>query len=449
MKKAVWVTLGSLVFVLLMSFIGSKFLLPMLKFGTTYSETNCITDQVTQEMTRAEIAKLYRDNNSTVAVMVKGQSIERGLEITSLGSGAVIASKGYETTTLPTTYTASKGSYIVTNHHVIEMLNEPDFYTNCAVAIKVENEKTYPCELIWSNKDLDVAILYCDTCNMDYIRMADRSINCSIDQRLDITDKIFTIGTPLNISYLNRYTEGNIASNNPMVMATALNIYPYMDQGTLKYRKYLRNGSGYTVLDNVYEDTIDISLGMTAGNSGGGCYDSKGLLVGLTTLGSSADRTGGNQMNGAVSIYPVIEVLDRIIANNEKYSSNVVLDIEKLGLKGFDETEAKFISTMNDEYGNYNCFYLDGQLYDSTYTQDFSFKGNGYYVISNNNSYSALSPISRGCVITSYQIDDGVVKAVENRNDLLYGLLQVNNKEKLTLNYNNTYNFSKSVSIQF
>ena len=144
MKKTSWyAVLGTLLVVLVLSFLCTQFLLPLIN-EKTYSETNCLNDQITGEMDVYDIAKLYRDSNATCAVIVKGQSTEiSNSYISSLGSGVAIASKGYEIQTSENTYVASKGSYIATNYHVIEMFDS-DAYTNCSASIMVENEMTYP-----------------------------------------------------------------------------------------------------------------------------------------------------------------------------------------------------------------------------------------------------------------------------------------------------------------
>lgn len=450
MKKTSWyAVLGTLLVVLVLSFLCTQFLLPLIN-EKTYSETNCLNDQITNEMDVYDIAKLYRDSNATCAVIVKGQSTEiSNSYISSLGSGVAIASKGYEIQTSENTYVASKGSYIATNYHVIEMFDS-DAYTNCSASIMVENEMTYPAEVLWYNKDLDVAVLYCDDLNMDYVRMADRSIYCSSQDKLDY-EQIFTIGSPLDTMYINRLTVGNVASNNDLTMVTAKVIYPYNSNGEMKYHTMIGNSIGIstTVVDNVYEDVVDVSLGISSGNSGGGCFDSNGVLVGLTTLGSDVDETGGNQMNGVVPIYPVLEVLDRLIIENELKQNQTIVDFEKLGLTGIDATEASYVSYMRTET-KYSYYFLDDNFYDKTsYANDFAFSESGYYILSNSNQYSALSAIERGCVIKSCQINNGENLIIDSRNDLIYVLLQIENGDSLTINFNNSQGKSSQATITF
>ncbi len=442
MKKNTWISVvATLVLVLGLSFLCSKFLLPLLEFKT-YSETFCLTDQITDEMDVYDIAKLYRDSNSTVAVTVVGHNTELNAEQMSLGSGVVIASKGYETTSLSENIVASMGSYIVTNYHVIENYFD-DAFTRIQISIIIEDESEYSCELLWANKNLDVAVLYCDDLNADYIRMADRWVNCDTKVRLDY-EEVFTIGTPLQIDYLNRLTFGNIASNNNYVFSTSTTIYPTRINGVLSYNKY-SGIAGVTVLDNVYEDVIDIAVGITNGNSGGGLFDSNGVLVGLTTLGANVESTGGNQMNGAVPIYPVIEVLDKLIANNELGRNYRIYDLDELGIVGFDSLEASQITTV----GNYSYYYFDEELYDaSNYSDDFNFISSGYYILQNSSSYSALSALSQGSVITSCQITGEESVEVVDRNDLLYFLLQIDDGDQVTFNYT-LDGRSQSVLVQF
>ncbi len=448
MKKNSWLmVLGSLIMVLVLSFFCTQFLFPLFK-TRTYSETNCLTDSITEDMDVYDIAKLYRDSNATVAVIVKGQSSESGNYVTSLGSGVSVASKGYETTSLSEKCVANKGSYYVTNYHVIEMYDNSR-YKSVSVSIMVEDENTYSCEVLWFNKELDLALIYCDTLNSDYVKMEDRWIACDENKKLDY-ETIFTIGSPLDTMYINRLTVGNIASNNELTMVTVKSIYPYSSNGRISYYEYMSSNFAFstTVLDNVYEDVIDVSLGITSGNSGGGCFTEDGVLIGLTTLGSDADETGGNQMNGVVSIYPVIEVLDKMILKNEMQENEVIIDIKSLGLVGMDAYEAVYSSYIKSQT-SYSYYFLNEAFYDSSYSSDFNFSDDGYYILSNNNSYSALSSVSRGCIITSCQINNENLQTIADRNDLLYILLQVDSGDNLKINFKDEIGNVSSASLQF
>lgn len=436
MKKRGWIALiGSLALVLVLSFLCGEFLIPIIKDKDkdyTYSETNCLTDKITEDMNIYDIAKLYRDSNATIEVIGYLEDSD-GTPYMSLGSGVVVASTGYQTTTLNTQIKASKGSYIATNYHVVEFLYSPVYY-NQSILVRAEDEVEYNCEVLWSDKNLDLAILYAEV-SFDYVRMVDRWVDCSEENKLDYED-IFTIGSPLETQYLNRLTVGNIASDNELVMYTGQYVYPYLSGNEMLYSyEETTSTQEYTVvLDNVYEGVIDVALGISGGNSGGGCYDAHGNLFGLTTLGSTADYTDGNQMNGVVAIYPVMKIIDKLISNNEANTNYTIFTLGTLGLTGIDAEEAYYATYIKNKT-EFSHYFVNDKFYSSSYASQFNFRDNGYCILTNSNSYTALNGIKQGAIITSYKINDGTSIAIENRNDLIYALLNVSNGDTLTFNY--------------
>ncbi len=438
--KRTWLTLTfSMIFVLIISVFGANYLVPLLALRT-YSETACLTDQIDESMDVYDIAKLYRDNCATVAVTVEGVNLEDGYTYMSLGSGVCVASKGYETTSLDSNIVASRGSYLVTNYHVIDMIFSSE-YVGQKIQVITENEQTYSASLLWSNKNLDVALLYCEA-NFDYVQMKDRIINPQEDERVDY-EPVFTIGTPLDLSYLNRLTKGDIANNNLMVLPNV----EYVDDP---------DDNMVIGLYNVYEDIIDISAGITNGNSGGGCFDENGILIGLTTIGLGVGSTGGNQMNGIVPIYPIIEILDKQISNKEKGTSLSVYTVETLGIKGFDSYEAYYVSSYYEigaeDAGptgeTHNYYYFEGEFYPVIFYQDdFEFSGDGYYILKN--SSTQLNSLPQGTVINTVTINGYNLINIIDRNDFIYALLQIDDGDLVEFACTGSFGQTFNKTIQF
>lgn len=402
MKKT-WATiLGTLVVVLVIS-LGVNYLVPLFGDNYTYSATNCLTEYVNsspKEMDIFDIAKLYRDNQATVAVKVKTGSVS------SLGSGVCIASNGYTTSLQHNgmSYTANQGSYIVTNYHVID---EAIGKSGAKVTILTEKEETYNCEILWENRNLDMAILYTSEVCLDYVTMKDIIVDPKPGEKFDYQE-IFCIGCPLNEEdYLNRLTIGNIGTNDTIVMYTDEKI------------------DGYSVMYNLYEDVVDITAGISPGNSGGGCFDEDGYLIGLNTLGTDESITGGNQMNGIVPIYPAMQVIDKVIYNNEVAATHKIYTLENLGLYGIDAWEASVAASYTTYQGATACYYLNGKYYSKSLysSRGFNFTSDGYYLI--NNAYN-FGNFGSGAIITSCKNAQGEKFDILDRNDLIYFLLNCN-----------------------
>lgn len=421
MKKT-WLTLTlSMVFVLVLSVFGGKFLLPLI-MAKTSSQTACLTQQITDEMDVYDIAKLYRDNRATVAVIVEGKNIEDKYIYRSLGSGVCIASRGYETKSLDVNIIATYGSYLVTNYHVIDMMFS-DEYVNKSIKVLTEGDGEYSASLLWSNKSLDIAVLYCNQ-SFNYVEMRDRIIYPTADDKIDY-EPIFTIGTPLDLQYLNRLTRGDIACDNLMELPNLMYVTDPDENSVVG-------------LYNMYEDVVDISVGITNGNSGGGCFDEEGVLLGLTTLGLGVGSTGGNQMNGMVPVYPVIEVIDKLVSNKEKGTTMSIHTVESLGILGFDAHEADIVSycyeTEKEIVEEYSYYYFNGEFFDNeNFADDFGFNREGYYIL--RNSTGALGGISNASVVNSISINGGPSIRIKDRNDFIYALLQIDDGDKVVLTY--------------
>ncbi len=459
-KQSYMMIVLTLILVLVLSFLASAFLLPILSDKTS-SQTYCLNDQITEDMTLQEISKLYRDNAS-VAIRVSAYDNELSASYTSQGSGICVASTGYSSIYSKLDgIMVKEGSYIVTNYHVIDWVYDEN-YSNISITIVTEDESEYQASVLWSNRNFDVAILYSSEIELDFIRMADRSIYCSSEDKLDI-EEVFTIGTPLSMQYLNRVTFGNVASNNDLTQATAMAYYYYFNRfsGLLESVSSEESVPANTVyyeviyLNNLYEDVIDLSLGITPGNSGGGLFDSKGNLVGLVTMSTSVSSTNGNQMNGAVPIYPVMQALDRIISNNEYGTDYIIYTLEDLGLVGLDSNEAAYVSILHEEQltileniGLSNRYLFDGNYYNVlTYSSAFSFEEEGVYILANNNSFSQSTAITQDSIIKSISIN-GETFAVSDRNELLYRLITIMPEDQVVISYQYASQMNE-ITIQF
>ena len=472
-KKSFINVIVTLAIILLISFLVYYFIVPIIDNSKkTYSQSNCLNDQITQDMDIYDIAKLYRDN-ACVAVTVTGQS--GFYSYTSLGSGVCIAGKGFETNL---DYIANNGCYIATNYHVIDMAVSGD-YSNIEIEIITEDESSYGgCEILWYSKDFDLAIIYCgnEDLQLDYVRMMDRVVNCDDVDKIDI-EQIFTIGSPLNLQNLNDFTTGYIRNDSLKTEYTGF--YKYYYQQSI-FGGFENQSSWHSTededevpdcvtyyplayIDNVYEDVVSMSVEISPGNSGGGVFDERGNLIGLATLSTSVSSSNGNQINGFVNIYPLIQVLDRVIFNNENDGEDhFIYDLENLDLVGIDSQEAGIISSIksqqeNDEdYGSViqtisefaDYYYFDGLYYNiEEYDEAFTFEDSGYYIISNASTISNMQYLTSGVVITQCAIGN-ITYTIENRNDFLYMLLNIDAGESVTFTYLKD-NVSSSITVQF
>lgn len=459
MKKSSWIQIITiLAMVLLLSFIATQYLFPK-NYKRTYSLTTCLNESITEDMDIYDIAKLYRDN-ACVAVRVYGYNKEAQSNYSSQGSGVCIASNGYSSQSSGYSnlnVEATKGSYIATNYHVVEWVENED-YSDIELSIITEDEQEYEAQYLWGSSQYDVAILYIEE-NLNYVKMADRWVEAEAEDKLDI-EQVFTIGSPLNLQNLNDFTVGYIRSNNEMVEYTANSEYYYQSlRGwqSVSNEDALPNAYQYyeiKYLSNVYEDVISMSVEISPGNSGGGVFDSEGNLVALATLSTDVSQTNGNQINGAVCVYPLIKVLDKVIANNETKESNKIYTISSCGLTGLDANEgelAKYLYELQEidlRMVGVSSYYLNGAFYNiSDYQSEFSFEDEGYLIISNDNSFEQFDKLTKGCIIKSGKINDGELKTIRERNDFSNLLFNLNEGDSLLLNYLDENGYSQQLIV--
>ncbi len=249
-------------------------------------------------------------------------------------------------------------------------------------------------------------------------------------------DDVFTQGTPLDLSFLNTYAEGYVSNSKTMASSTGKKFY-YKGStdaivGTANKSAISGNYFETTVEENIYDDLIMLNLDITNGNSGGGLFDSKGYLVGLTTLGLDHEGTNGAAMNFAVPIYPAATILDRLIEINENSSNQKIYSYQNLGLSVFDATMA-YSAVEHHNNTNNPFYYVDGQIVQNSEKNKLNFTKSGVYVYKNDKT-SALSFLPQGAIITKVANSQGESE-IKDRNDLIYFLLNCKKDENISITY--------------
>ncbi len=395
----------------------------------TFSSTSNLNDKITSDMDIQDIAKLYADSCVTIYV--------ESLAGSTLGSGVCVAASGYQT---KSGYTAKQGAYFVTNYHVVSRIVENNFqsyYSTPYIILNGQNqEDKIKCELVWHDKDVDMAILYCNEnlveINEDFgwVRAVDRSIACKEKDKLAY-DSIFTLGTPLNFAFQNTLSIGYVSNQLPQESYTSTRLYRYTSNSTYYFSTNIKDvPSGqtvyyYNVLNNAYEDLIMMNLDMTNGNSGGAVFDEKGNIVGLATLGVSNEYANTASINFAVPIYPLTLVLDNVIEANENtnVTTDNIISFTDLGLFGLDAFEVSCLSSFGviSETTSQSYYYDERFIYTNQYKKTFDFTGEGFIALSTDEN-GVCKEIPSQFVITSIDKNDLNITPISNRNDLVYYL---------------------------
>ena len=303
------------------------------QYVSQYQENQPIT--VEEGSTAAEIAQKYIDISFTVLIYqvteANGEN-SKSMELSSYGSGFVVHT----------------GGFILTNYHVIEdVLADPvsygatKVYYECYVS-QDGGETYYPAEILWENSVFDMAIIICEEfASLPAAKLKDRTIYCSDEERIGLLEQVITVGNQK--SYHASATIGNISST------------------------ILRVATSET---NVYEHLIQHNASINHGNSGGALIDMDGNVIGLNTLGDD----DANSLFFAVSIYPAIAVLDKVVENY--YATGSKTEEIVLGFTGTDS------------------------VLDSMSQTSVGFEGEGLYV----------TGVESSCLISGLKVGDVIVE---------------------------------------
>ena len=194
----------------------------------------------------------------------------------------------------------SEDGYILTNNHVISSADSSSFYQVSdakSITVKIYGDETeYPAEIVGTDSQTDLAVLKIDKTGLQAAELGDSS-------SVQIGEFVLAIGNPYNLDF--SVTAGIIS---------ALNWEMTVDSTTYK--------------------VIQADCAMNSGNSGGALVNSKGQVIGITTLKLSG--TGIEGVSFAIPINDTISIYKTLIEKG-KISRPFV------GVSGLDIDEATAI----------------------------------------------------------------------------------------------------------
>ncbi|MDO5717211.1 MAG: trypsin-like peptidase domain-containing protein [Tissierellia bacterium] len=189
-------------------------------------------------------------------------------EVGGVGSGVIIDSRGY----------------ILTNSHVI---GDGKAKT---ISVLLDDGSTVPAELLWFDRDMDLAVIKVDKDNLPAAELGD-------SDRLQIGERAFAIGNPLGLAFNRSLTGGFISGVNRSIES--------------------QDGK---IVDNL----IQTDAAINRGNSGGPLLNSKGQVIGINTIKIGGQGTEG--LGFAIPINTAKDIAEAVINHGGK--NRVVLGIQ-------------------------------------------------------------------------------------------------------------------------
>lgn len=194
----------------------------------------------------------------------------------------------------------SEDGYILTNNHVISSADSSSFYqVSDAKSIKVKiygDDTEYSAEIIGTDSQTDLAVLKIDKTGLTPAELGDSS-------SVQIGEFVLAIGNPYNLDY--SVTAGIICALNREM-----------------------------TVENTTYNVIQADCAINSGNSGGALVNSKGEVIGITTLKLAGDGIEG--VSFAIPVNETVPIYKELIEKG-KISRPFV------GISGIDLDEATAI----------------------------------------------------------------------------------------------------------
>ena len=221
------------------------------------TRTSQTIEQVTQE--NKTITQVIEQINECVVGISKLKNpgatifLENGSTSLGLGTGMVVSENGY----------------ILTNEHVSGAK-----YTTCYVTLP--NGKSYKANVVWSDSDIDLAIVKINAKNLKYVTFGNSS-------QVKVGEKVYAIGNPIGYEFQRTVTSGIVSAVNRTITIEEENKSSYM------------------------EDLIQTDATINPGNSGGPLINAQGEVIGI----NSVKITSAEGIGFAVPINTVKSIVQR------------------------------------------------------------------------------------------------------------------------------------------
>ena len=257
-----------------------------IQLSQTVAEINQESKTITQviEEVNQSIVGISKLKNSGSTIF-----LEDGTSQLGLGTGMIVSEDGY----------------ILTNEHV-----SGGKYSSCYVTLP--NGKSYRGNVVWSETNLDLAIVKINANNLPYVTLGDSS-NISVGQT------VYAIGNPIGFEFQRTVTSGIISAVERTILLE--------EEGTSTYM----------------EDLIQTDATINPGNSGGPLINANGEVIGI----NSVKITSAEGIGFAIPINTAKVVVQSFITNG-KFAETT------LGVFAYDKNVLPYLdSNLQLENGIY------------------------------------------------------------------------------------------------
>lgn len=246
------------------------------------------TDNKSKEEISKTLEKAEEENKTVAQIIKKTNECVVGISKVKEIGDTIFLPDAVSTLGLGTGVIVSENGYILTNEHV-----SGKKYSTCYITLSTG--KNYKGSVVWSNTDIDMAIVKINEKKLNYATLGDS--DC-----INVGENVYAIGNPIGFEFQRTVTSGIISALNRTIKLEENNEEIYM------------------------EDLIQTDATINPGNSGGPLINIKGEIVGINTI----KITSAEGIGFAVPINSVKSVI-------EGYTQKGEFAEARLGIYAYDK----------------------------------------------------------------------------------------------------------------
>ncbi len=236
--------IGTFISILLVIIIALLYLL----YQNIYlPNTSMFIPQKVDSTRMLQTVEEVEEENKTITQVIEkvNESIVGISKLKSLGS-TIFTQNDMTELGLGTGMIVSENGYILTNEHV-----SGEKYSSCYVTLP--SGKTYTASVVWSDSNIDLAIIKINAKNLPYVTFGD-------SENIKVGEKVYAIGNPIGFEFQRTVTSGIVSATNRTITLE--------EDGKKSYM----------------EDLIQTDATINPGNSGGPLINASGEAIGVNTV---------------------------------------------------------------------------------------------------------------------------------------------------------------------
>ena len=262
---------------------------------TQITENNLSHQNVTIERTTQSIEEVQEKNRTITEMIAEVNDSVVGIsKVKNIGS-SIFSEDNITSLGLGTGLIVGENGYILTNAHV-----SGEKYSRCYVTLV--DGKTYDGSVVWSNTDIDMAIVKINQKNLQVAILGD-------SDDIKVGETVYAIGNPIGYEFQRTVTSGIISAVNR----------------TIKFEE--------DEAETYMEDLIQTDATINPGNSGGPLVNADGQVIGI----NGVKITSAEGISFAIPVNSVKAVI-------ESFNTNGKFDEATLGVFAFDKNVLGYIN---------------------------------------------------------------------------------------------------------